>query len=282
MTITSQKQNKWFFLLLFLVIVCFSSVYGQVTIAPNMLFIHDNTNIGELYVSNKSDKPQEISINFTFGYPASKSDGNISMNYEDDEAREAYGLDEYIRAFPRFFVLQEGQSQAVRFQIIQFPNRPDGMYWTRAVIKSHELTPEIDVEEISEGVGARIDFVFEQNIALFYHKGRTNTGLTINEVHTSVKEDNLIIIPQVSRKGNSPFLGRLNAKLYDDEGDLMKENSTNVFFYFDEWRRIELPVAGLPSGTYRVDLHFETRRRDISTRDIVQSPDISHSFKIEL
>ncbi len=59
---------------------------AQVTVAPSMLFIDSKSGIGNLYITNNSASPQEVSISFAFGFPDADSVGNATMNYNDTVA----------------------------------------------------------------------------------------------------------------------------------------------------------------------------------------------------
>ncbi len=257
-------------------------VLAQVSIAPSTVFISDQTNIGTVYVSNRSDEPQEVSIEFAFGYPTSDENGNLIMTYDDQEAFERYAINNWVRAFPRSFVLGPRQQQTVRFQVRPQPQADDGVYWTRVKILANPQTPEIDLATDEEGIATRITFRFEQIIAAFYKKGNTTTGVNVKQVEVRHDENRLMLLPHLQRTGNSPFIGSLTAKMYDTGGNLVKERQTTTTAYFEEIRRIELDTEGLEPGNYRVELTFETRRGDISPTDLVQAPPVTEVVNVRI
>ncbi len=272
-------------ILLLLAIVLTSSFYmvnAQVAIAPSALFINDQTNIGTLYISNRSDDPQEVSIDFVFGYPSSDEQGNTIVNYDDSLAYEKYAINEWIRVFPRSFVLGPRQQQTVRFQVRPQPQAEDGVYWTRARITANPQTPEIDMPATEEGITTRITFRFEQIIAAIYRKGSVTTGVNVNKVDVVHEDDLMILLPHLERTGNAPFIGSMRALLYDHAGNLVKERQSTTTAYFDVIRRIEINTSDLPPGNYRAELIFETRRSDISPTDLVQAPTITEVVEITI
>lgn len=255
---------------------------AQVAIAPSTVFITDQTNIGSVYISNRSDEPQEVSISFSFGYPTSDEDGNLIMTYEDAEAYEKYALNDWIRAFPRNFVLAPRQQQTVRFQVRPQPQAEDGVYWTRVNIVASPQTPEIDLATEAEGITTRIAFRFEQIIAAFYKKGNTTTGVNISQVEVRHDNNRLILLPHLQRTGNAPFIGSMTAKMYDMRGNLVKERRTTTTAYFEEIRRIEIDTEGIEPGNYRVELTFETQRGDISPTDLVKAPKVTEVIEVRI
>lgn len=255
---------------------------AQVAIAPSTVFINDQTNIGTLYVSNRSDEPQEVSIEFAFGYPSSDAEGNLVMNYEDSVAFARYALNDWIRAFPRNFVLGPRQQQTVRFQVRPRRDVDDGMYWTRVKIMASPQSPEIDLPATEEGITTRITFRFEQIIAAFYHKGNTTTGIEVKEVVVEHGDNMLMILPRLQRTGNAPFIGSMTARLYDSNNQQVLVRQTTTTAYFEEIRRMEISTEDIPAGNYRLELSFETQRGDISPTDLVQAPTVTHSVSVSI
>lgn len=270
-------------LLIPLLLFMAAGLQAQISIAPTMVFIHDNTNMGEVYVTNTSGSAQEINVSLRFGYPTSNEDGAISMRYDDPETESRYGITENVRVFPRRLVLEPGQSQTLRFQIMPMANRPDGMYWARAVIASRPVTADVDDLALAEGeVGARVGVIFEQDIPLFYRKGQTTTGVIVHKVTTDINQEQLVLRPHVSRNGNSPFLGTIIAEMFDSNGQMVQNTARTAFFYFEEYRLIEIPIMELTPGRYRIELHFDTQRRDVASRDMVQAPRYTHTIEVEI
>lgn len=276
-----MKRHLQFFLALIFLAAALP-LSAQVSIAPSTVFIDDQTNIGTVYVSNRSDDPQEVSIDFAFGYPASDEEGNLVMTYEDSLAYARYAINEWVRAFPRSFVLGPRQQQTVRFQVRPQPQAEDGVYWTRVRFLASPQEAEIDMTTEEEGITTRISFRFEQIIAAFYKKGQTTTGINVKEIGVRHEEDRVLLLPRLERTGNSPFIGSMRANLYDMEGNLVAERQTTTTAYFEEVRRIAIDTSEIPPGEYRVELTFETRRGDISPTDLVQAPAITEEINVTI
>ncbi len=269
-------------LAMILLLSFFQPASAQVSIAPSTVYISDQTNIGTVYVSNRSDEAQEVSIEFAFGYPSSDPDGNIVMQYDDHEAFEKHAINEWVRAFPRSFVLGPRQQQTVRLQVRPQPQAGDGTYWTRVRVLANPQTPDIDLATEEEGVTTRITFRFEQIIAAFYKKGNTTTGLNVKQVEVRQEENRLMLLPHLQRTGNSPFIGSMRAIMYDAEGNMVKERQTTTTAYFEEVRRLEMDTEDLAPGNYRIELTFETRRGDISPTDLVQAAPVTEVVEVTI
>lgn len=154
-------------------------IRAQVSISPTFLFIDETSRFETLLIMNGTDKNQEVSLSYEFGYPVSDSLGNIQMQYSDTENIVDYSIADWIKGFPRNFALESGQRQVVRLTI-----RPDeslendGMYWTRVKTTSTPESPPIGAAPEGE-VRTQINFKFEQVTTAFYKGGNLTTGLEI-------------------------------------------------------------------------------------------------------
>jgi P pilus assembly chaperone PapD len=254
---------------------------GQISLAPTALFIHDRTNVGELFVSNSSDTPQEVNVRFIFGYPTSDSTAAISMVYDDATRMNESGLDAFIRVFPRRFVLAPGTSQIVRLQALPMPSRGDGLYWTRAIVSSNAVAADVGQRDTT-AIGAVFSYVLEQSIPVFYKKGTPSTGIEFVGLSQTRLDNELALMLNMRRRGTSPFLGTIHTELIDASGNVVRTNSAVSFLYYLEWRKVIFDIEGLPSGTYTVNMKFETQRRDMAPTDLVQAPIQTHSVTITL
>jgi hypothetical protein len=257
-------------------------VKAQISIAPTTLYIHDDNRIASLMIGNGHDMAREISVSFEFGYPSSDSLGNLVMVYNDTAAETLYGLGSKLRAFPRRFVLEPGSQQIVRVQVLPDNDKPDGAYWNRMIISSSKAIEDIDKNFISGAVSTSINYIFKQNIALFYLKGNVTTGLIAAEVKTCIDNGKLTTVSELRTEGNSPFNGSVNLCLSDNAGNVIARHSQTIVVYFDILKRIEmeLPAGHLAPGSYDLEFVFRTERSDIPSSDLVQCDPVH--FKMPL
>ena len=257
------------------------TVQGQVSLAPTTVFA-DANGIGSLYVTNGSEKPQEINISFLFGYPGNDSIGNLVMVYEDSLREQQSGLGDRIRTFPRSFILAPGQQQTVRFQIRPDRTKPSGMYFTRVKVSSNEQSADVE-QTATEGIATQVNFKFDQIIAAFYKSGAVTTGLEFSKLAAQRKDNVIAIDSEFTVTGNSPFLGSFQAEVKDSSGKLVATHQQTVALYYEGKRAYSIPLPeGVASGTYQVTLLFKTERSDIPTSDLVQAPPISKTLSITL
>jgi hypothetical protein len=260
---------------------CHMVLTGQIMLAPSFVFIDEISGVGNLYISNNGTEPQEVAITFRFGYPGCDSEGNLVMNYSDKEACRQFGLDSVIRAFPRIFILPGKSHRIVRIQVIPGKIRNDGFYYTRMKVLSKPQKPELS-REPEEGLSASISLNFEQVTAVFYRRGKVNTGVEVQKLDIIQNEKKLILRSHLQRRGNAPFFGTMAALLIDGHSRVVAEVQNTTTAYFDVIRRMELDIGNVQPGDYTLELSFESRRNDMQAGDLIQSPRVVHKTKVEL
>lgn len=281
-TVMKSKIRYSLLLVPLLVLLLIGESRAQISLAPTSLTIHDNTRIGEIYVTNNGSSPQEVSVRFQFAYPVANESGNVQMVADTLSKREQYGLDDVVRVFPRRLVLQPNQSQSIRFQVMPMPDRPDGVYWTRAVISSQAVTEDIGESDDMSGIRTSIGYILEQNIPVFFHQGSRTTGIEVSEVRTHFEDNQLRLVTHLRRNGNSPFMGTMTSHLYGPDGTLIETRDRPAYFYFDDLRNTIFDMNGMEQGRYRVEFHFETQRRDMRAQNLVQAPRYTHTIEVDL
>ena len=269
-------------LLTFVLTLAALSSHAQVTISPTAVFLDQNSKVGSFFVSNPSASPVEVRLSFEFAYPATDEAGNVYLNYDDPVAEEMYSLVPYLRAFPTTFVLQPDQRQTIRL-VGRIPqNSDDGLYWTRMRVSSNQLTPPIgDVEEGQ--VSAQVSFQIDQVTSVLVQHGDVSTGLSINDITTMTENGQLIILTDVDRTGNAPFIGSVRTQILNGRGEEVNSRRSSTSIYFSAVQRVEFDITSLPPGEYTVVTTFESSRNDISSQNLIQIPDVSEttSFTIE-
>jgi hypothetical protein len=266
-----MKQIRTFTISL---VFCLSGILpaakAQISLSPSFVFIDSRTGVGDLFVSNTSEKDYEISISFVFGYPDSDSTGNVIMNYNDPEAGKEYSLDSMVRAFPRNFLLAGNEQRTVRLQLVPAARGKEGFYFTRMKVMARPKSAEI-ATQVNENVATVINFNFEQVTAVFYYKGNVSTGIEVQDVNFSQLDSTLHLLVNVERTGNAPYIGTMYAKLKDQKNRVVAESQSSVSIYFDVIRSMDIDLAEVPPANYKLELSFETHRKDIKDKNLVQA-----------
>ncbi len=258
------------------------SAQAQVTISPTAVFLDKNSKVGSFYVSNPSNSAVEVRLGFEFAYPATDEEGRVFLNYEDSEAEERFSLVPHLRAFPTTFVLQPNERQTIRL-VGRIPQNSDpGMYWTRMRVSSNQLTPPIG--DVAEGqVSAQVSFQIDQVTAVLVQHGDAQTGLQIHNSQANVENGRLIIISDVERTGNSPFIGSVQTRILNSAGQEVDSRRSSTSVYFRNHQRVEFDAVNLSTGQYTAETTFVSQRNDISSQNLLQIPEVSErtTFTIE-
>jgi len=279
-----SRYNRRFGIFLLFLIAALSGkeiLLAQVTVAPSMLFVDAKNGIGNLYITNNSASPQEVSISFAFGFPDADSEGNATMNYSDTAAAKTYSLDPMVRAYPRSFLLSAKQEQTVRLQVRANNTAKDAFYFTRVKISSIQKSADVE-RKVTDSVTTRINFRFDQILPVFYRKGNLSTGLTIRDVSTAFKDKKLTIVADVERTGTSPFIGSVKAQLFSPANEEVALSEATVAIYFRMKNKLELDLSKAGKGEHRLVLTFETKRSDVAKEDLLQAPPVIKAVTVNL
>lgn len=265
--------------ILIVIALCISSMQarGQVTIAPPLLTIERENPFGSFIVINRSNVPQEVSISFRYGYPASDEEGNLYLHYVDEPDSTMYSAAEWIRAFPRRFILEPMEEQTVRLSVRPPRDIADGTYTARIITSSQQVNYR--VENSGVGVAAAINFQFNQVSALMYRHGEISTGIEITNIEMTQDSDLVTLLAHLRRTGNSPYLGLLTLRVFDETGSLVEERDHSIAVYNELTRSFRFERSTLPSGQYTVEFNLSTERRsDVPQSVLIHVPDVTKTF----
>jgi len=276
-----KRNNAALIMMLYALLVVPSWSIAQVSIAPTTVFTNSN-GIATCYISNPSDSPQEVDVSFVFGYPAYNEEGELNMVYGDSLYESKAGLGDQIRAFPRSFILQPFQQQIVRIQVRPNRNKPDGMYFTRLKIATKVQTADAGTSENTE-ISSRINFRFEQIIAVFSPQGNVNTSLELGDIHYEREGNQIHVVSDYKVGGNAPYLGSVRVQLKDPQNQAVAEQRQTVALYFDSRHRvsINLPDDFAP-GDFDLEVSYTTERTDIKTSDLVQAAPTRRILRVNI
>jgi hypothetical protein len=256
-------------------LVAATAASGQVAIAPTTVVVGARQPFGSYLLSNASPVPQEVVVDFRFGFPVSDSLGAMTMLYDDSATAARHSMTEWVRAFPRRFVMQPGEQQVVRITVRPPAGLEDGTYWTRIVTTSTPQGPSPE-PPAADGVSAHIVLRLEQVTTLLYRHGRQSTGLDPGEIVVVDDDESKALLLPLSRSGNAPYMGTALLRVRNADGDVVHESTDLLAIYFDLVKRFELP-RGLTSGSYTAEIALTAARRDIPSSDLVQAPPASRS-----
>ena len=232
-------------------------------------------------VINNSNEPQEIEVEFFFGYSQTDNTGERRVIYNDSTAADKYSIVDYVRAFPQNFIVQPGQRQIVRLRINAPRDLSEGTHWARIKTSATPESPPVEIAT-NDAVSARVAITIEQVTGLFYKSGDVTTGIEIEDIRTEIEDGQLIVLSDYLRKGNSPFLGSITVSLVDRSNKTVAESYISTSLYFDGTHKQLLDISGLGAGNYTVKVDFRAQRSDIPESDIIKMEPVVKTSNISI
>lgn len=248
--------------LLFLLFVFMFSIinYAQVILSPYLVYTDQHNRYGSFLVQNESNKPYEISISFTFGFPVTDSLGKMTMKYIENPLPEDPSILPWIRAFPKKFILNPSQRQTVRLAVKPDKRLSPGTYWARIVTSAAPKSTPIDT--VQKGISAQLKFVLNQVTTLFYRVDTATTGVRFDTAAIRLDSSDVLIHTKVSRIGNSPFLGDLNLAIKDSLGNTVYKKNEYLPLYYSLAYDMKVEKKKFNKGKYSVELSAVLKEKE--------------------
>jgi P pilus assembly chaperone PapD len=232
-----------------------------VSVSPTALYIDSRTRTGVLTLYNPGTLPEEITVDFAYGYPLSDSAGNVSVATTREPATGEPSAMAWMRAFPRRLLLQPGQRQVVRVLVEPPAELADGEYWARVLISSRGGQPPI--EQTQGDIRLQLNVQTTLVMAANYRKGDLRTGVEVTAASARRTPDGVQLQVDLSRTGNAAFLGRMRAELLDAGGGVVSTLYDDVAVYRTMRRRLTFAAPAPAAGALTVRIHIDTEREDL-------------------
>lgn len=247
-------------LVAFCAIVLAAPAARAVSVTPTALYIDSRTRSGTLLLFNPGTLPEEITIDFAFGYPQVGANGKIAVSLTQEPAAGEPSALAWFRAFPRRLVLQPGQTQVVRVLVDAPAGLPDGEYWGRLVISSRGGQPPIETTQ--QGQQLQLNVNTSVVIAANYRNGNVETGVQVKAATASREGDSVRVAVDLERTGNAAFLGRLRADLIAD-GKVVATAREDLAVYRAMPRTYSLALPRGAKTPLQLRLYIEAVREDL-------------------
>lgn len=257
-------MNKFLFLALCFLLI--EKIHSQILISPYIVYTDNENKVGNFIVQNESENNYEISISFMFGYPISDSTGQVVMKYIENDSTALYSINNYVRAFPKKFILEPKKRQVVRLTIKAPDTLKSGTYWTRIITSAVPYSEQSDT--ITKGITARIKFVLNQVTTCMYRVNPAESGLEIKHTEVVYDSNQVLLNVNMKRIGNSPFIGNLLIKIYDEKGEVIKEFKEYIPVYFELQKKIALDISELK---FREKYYAQITAVNIEKEDVPES-----------
>lgn len=251
---------------------------AAVAVSPVAVYISSRDRTGMLTLFNPGTRPEEIQVDFAYGYPTSDDEGNVSVQIMDpvpDGEPSAVG---WLRAFPRRLVLQPGQRQVMRIMVQPPAGLPDGEYWARAMVHSKGGQPPIEQQRGDVSVQVEVETVVI--VAVNYRNGSVNTGLKVTDASATTVGDTVRATIDYERTGNAAYLGRVLAELVDASGNTVASTDEVLAVYKTIRRRLDLVPPADAAGPFKVRFTMDTNRDDLPPGGALPSEAVVHEVDV--
>jgi hypothetical protein len=261
-----MKINLRFYLIvlnLIIFIFRFSS-YAQISVAPVTIHLSENEKTGFFVVENNFDEKKEIEIDLNFGYPVSDDSGNVFVEFFDLDSTNTKSAVKWIRIYPRIFVLDAKEYQTVRLVVRPPSDLQKGEYWARPSIVSRTVVQLGKTENIEKQVQIKMEMkIF---ISLNYRNGEVETGIEIKSLKARKEKNKMYILTDLSRKGNSAFLGNMVTRIKDKNGKVKKEKAQDIAVYYNLLKKVELDITDINLEQCVLEVELNTDREEQSEK----------------
>jgi hypothetical protein len=233
----------------------------SVSVSPMAVYMGDRERTGTMTLYNPGSRPEEITIEFAFGYPQTDAEGNLQVPLSPEAPAGEPSAVPWLSAFPRRLVLEPGQRQVVRVLARPPADLPEGEYWARALVSSRGGQAPIESRQGNVEVQIEVETLIV--VAVNYRNGDMTTGVRVTGSEASVVGDSLVTRIALERSGNAAFLGRLLIEALDADGEVVAETEQVVAVYRTLSPRLVLvtPADGPRPVTVRYTL--DTERSDL-------------------
>jgi hypothetical protein len=257
-------------------------VADAVLVAPHALFLGDRNRTGQIYLVNQGATPEEVEIEFQFGYPETDSVGGMRVRLIAEPDSGAPSAAGWLRAFPRRLRLDAGQRQAVRIQAAPPERLPPGEYWSRLIVTSRQERPPTLVGGDS-AVRAGVSVELRTVTSVTYRVGSLQTGVTLDSIRAEAANDTAVAWVGLTRTGNAAYLGSAGFTLLDQQGQVVREWPAGpIAVYYSLHRRYALPLDGVAPGAYRLRLDVSTAREDIAPEHVLPAAPVRAVVGVEV
>lgn len=253
-----------------------------VLVAPQSVIIDHRVRSGTFEVINPTDAATEVSVSTVYGYPVTDSAGAVTVRMIEQPDSSAPSAAEWVRAFPRRFVLAPNSRQTVRLLVRPPAEVADREYWSRIVVAARGAPVTTTAQADSVPVQAAISLEIRTIIALMYRKGALTTGLALTAPRVTLAGDTARLAVHLEPQGNAAFLGTVTVALRDASGRVLHSYDRRLAVYTAMDPVFALPVQGLDPGSYTATLSISTAREDIAETLVLRAPPVSEQVTFRL
>lgn len=261
-----------------LVLTAAPDAAASVSVFPTEVFVSPQNRSAPLVVRNPSDSEVEVWLSFTFGVPVSYANREVEFDTVETADRSAAT---WLRAVPQRFILQPQESQTVRLFATPPVSANEGEYWARVVVSSKPTQP-VKARQDQRGPTLAMNLVTQTVVPFHLRRGKVSSGVLIKQAVSSVSGRTMHVKVDLERNGNASYWGRLQTRLLDQNGKLVRGREFRVVVYKDLSYTADLDISQVQPGQYTLEVMLDNKHPSLSSKERINSPPVTQRFTVSV
>ena len=140
---------------------------------------------------------------------------------QNPEEGQRFATD-FLRYFPRRVALAPNEAQTIRVQLTRTGNLEEGEYRSHMYFRAVQEQKALGEDNLnsSEGIAIQIKTVFGISIPIIIRNGKSNTEVSIDDIHLNFEQETPKISLAINRTGNMSVYGNLKVEHISLQGKL--------------------------------------------------------------
>jgi hypothetical protein len=256
-----------------------NTTIAQIRIAPPTLLLDDRKPTDRYIIHNSSFNLVEVEVELMYGYQHTDENGNTFFKRYNEIPDDEPSALEWVRIYPRHFILRPGEEQIVRMAARPPAGLPAGEYWVRPVIITQE---PINLSDggVSVNMTAKVNMRRRDVLSLAYRRGQVRTEINIETLRAWKEDGEIFLMAELERGGNAAYIGEAKVRVINTAGEEIASYSRRVQVFKSQNRTFRLPLEKLSEGEYMVELELATDaltgRNTLHTATVIKTTTLSN------
>ncbi len=255
---------------------------AQIEVSPTRVLLTNRIRSQEIHIYNSTNDQVEVTTELGFKLIDSDSLGTISLRDPVTPEEESRSCKEWIKIFPRRFLINPGSSRSVRVLIVPPDSIGDGEFWGRVIFGSapvHSDRPNI-VDTISTDIRSSLSMRLKLDIPVIFRRGVAETGVILDDVTVKHSNKGILVLADMRRQGNSAYRGTMRLRVRNAEGGEIVQSDKQFTTEFSLRSGIHLPQ--LPPGSYLLEIELVSVKKGAANDVVLTAPTIKKLYDVTI
>lgn len=252
---------------------------AQIEVSPTRVLLTTRSRAQEINIYNSSDDQVEITTELGFKLIQSDSAGRISLRDAERPEETERSCKDWIKLFPRRFMLAPHTSRSVRVLIVPPDGVGDGEFWARVVFGSAPVAPALAGNSDTSGIiRSSLQMRLSLDIPIIFRRGTVETGIALEGFSVRRTEKGLLALADLRRLGNAAYRGTLRLQVRTPDGEEVASAEEQFTSEFTVRRGLRLPL--LPPGSYRVEATLVSTKKGGANDAVLPAPTVQQQYDL--